>query len=68
MELDAIDLTGRYDNHIHCCPHINARSLNLYDAVQDAEKEKMMAIGLMDNFSVTSGYASLINSVCRILR
>ena len=44
MELDAIDLTGRYDNHIHCCPHINARSLNLYDAVQDAEKEKMMAI------------------------
>ena len=65
MELDAIDLTGRYDNHIHCCPHINARSLNLYDAVQDAEKEKMMAIGLMDNFSVTSGYASLINSVCK---
>lgn len=63
MELDNINLEGRYDNHIHCCPHINSRSLNLYDAVKDAEREKMVAIGLMDNFSVTSGYASLMNSI-----
>ena len=65
MELDKINLEGRYDNHVHCCPHINARSLNLYDAVKDAEREKMVAIGLMDNFSVSSGYASLMNSVFR---
>ena len=65
MELDNINLEGRYDNHIHCCPHINARSLNLHDAVEDAEREKMIAIGLMDNFSVTSGYASLMNSIFR---
>ena len=63
MDIDTIDLIGRYDNHIHCCPHINARSLNIYNAVQDAEREKMTAIGLMDNFSVTSGYASLIKSI-----
>ena len=53
--LNLISLEGRYDNHIHCCPHINKRSLNIYDAIKDAEKEKMAAIGLMDNFSITSG-------------
>ena len=62
MEFKDISLEGRYDNHIHCCPHINARSLNIFDAVKDALTEKMAAIGLMDNFSVTSGYASLIQS------
>ena len=66
--LNLIDLKGRYDNHIHCCPHINKRSLNIYDAVMDAEKEKMAAIGLMDNFSVTSGYASLMKAICKNLK
>jgi len=60
LNINNISLEGRYDNHIHCCPHINARSLNLFEAIEDAEKEKMKAIGLMDNFSNTSGYASLL--------
>jgi len=63
--LNLISLEGRYDNHIHCCPHINKRSLNIYDAIKDAEKEKMAAIGLMDNFSITSGYASLMKAICK---
>ncbi len=63
--LNLISLEGRYDNHIHCCPHINKRSLNIYDAIKDAEKEKMAAIGLMDNFSITTGYASLMKAICK---
>ena len=53
-------LKGSVDNHIHCCPHINKRSTNLFDVVDQAEKSGMYAIGLMDNFSNSSGYASLI--------
>jgi hypothetical protein len=53
-------LKGSVDNHIHCCPHINKRSTNIFQVVEQAEKLKMYAIGLMDNFSNTSGYASLL--------
>ena len=53
-------LKGSVDNHIHCCPHINKRSTNIFDVVDQAEKSGMYAIGLMDNFSNSSGYASLI--------
>ena len=53
-------LRGAIDNHIHCCPHINKRSTNILEVVRHAEKNKMHAIGLMDNFSNTSGYASLV--------
>ncbi len=53
-------LRGAIDNHIHCCPHINKRSTNIFEVVRYAEKHKMYAIGLMDNFSNTSGYASLV--------
>jgi hypothetical protein len=53
-------LKGAIDNHIHCCPHINKRSTNIFEVVRFAEKHKMYAIGLMDNFSNTSGYASLV--------
>ena len=53
-------LRGAIDNHIHCCPHINERSTNIFEVVRYAEKNKMYAIGLMDNFSNTSGYAALV--------
>ena len=26
-------LKGSVDNHIHCCPHINKRSTNIFDVV-----------------------------------
>ena len=53
-------LKGSIDNHIHCCPHINKRSTDIFEVVKKAEQLKMHAIGLMDNFSNTSGYASLV--------
>ena len=53
-------LRGAVDNHIHCCPHINKRSTNISEVVMHAEDSGMYAIGLMDNFCNTSGYASLI--------
>ena len=53
-------LKGSVDNHIHCCPHINKRRTNIFDVVDQAEKSGMYAIRLMDNFSNSSGYASLI--------
>tara|TARA_B100000900_G_scaffold390026_1_gene383387 strand:+ start:1153 stop:2040 length:888 start_codon:yes stop_codon:yes gene_type:complete len=53
-------LRGTIDNHIHCCPHINERSTNIFEVIRYAEKHKMYAIGLMDNFSNTSGYAALV--------
>ena len=56
-------LRGAIDNHIHCCPHINRRSTNIFEVVRFAEKHKMYAIGLMDNFSNTSGYASMIKKI-----
>ena len=54
-------LKGSVDNHVHCCPHINKRSTNIFKVVEQAEKLQMYSIGLMDNFSNTSGYASLIS-------
>lgn len=54
-------LVGSIDNHIHACPHLNARSLTIFDAVREAADAGMRAIGLMDNFANTSGYAALSN-------
>ena len=53
-------LEGTIDNHIHCCPHINKRSTDIFEVIKKAEQNRMYAIGLMDNFSNTSGYASLV--------
>jgi len=47
------------DNHVHACPHINPRSLDVFQAVEDAAAAGMVAVGLMDNFATTSGYAAL---------
>lgn len=52
-------LAGAVDNHVHACPHINARSLTVLDAVRDAAAAGMRAIGLMDNFCNSAGYAAL---------
>lgn len=52
-------LVGAVDNHVHACPHINARSLTVLDAVRDAAAAGMRAIGLMDNFCNSAGYAAL---------
>lgn len=52
-------LKGAIDNHIHACPHLNARSLTVFDAVREAAEAGMAGIGLMDNFCNTSGYAAL---------
>jgi hypothetical protein len=54
-------LVGAMDNHIHACPHINARCLDVFEAVEAAAASGMCAIGLMDNFANTSGYAALAN-------
>ena len=47
-------LKGSVDNHIHCCPHINKRSTNIFEVIKKAEQLEMHAVGLMDNFSNTS--------------
>lgn len=54
-------LRGAVDCHIHACPHINGRSVNVFEAVRNAAGAGMRAIGLMDNFSNSAGYAALAN-------
>lgn len=54
-------LVGAMDNHVHACPHINARSIDVLQAVDMAAKAGMKAIGLMDNFANSSGLAALAN-------
>ncbi|HET9414962.1 MAG TPA: DUF6282 family protein [Pseudolabrys sp.] len=52
-------LRGAVDNHVHACPHLNARSVDVFEAVRDAANAGMRAIGLMDNFCNSAGYAAL---------
>lgn len=52
-------LQGAVDCHVHACPHVNARSLDVLQAVRAAAAAGMHGIGLMDNFANTSGYAAL---------
>lgn len=52
-------LQGAVDCHVHCCPHINARSVTVFEAVRQAAAAGMRAIGLMDNFANSSGLAAL---------
>ena len=54
-------LRGAVDSHVHCCPHINLRSITLFDAVRAAAKAGLQGLGLMDVFSNTSGLAALAN-------
>lgn len=52
-------LIGAVDSHVHCCPHINRRTITLFDAVRQAAAAGMAGIGLMDVFANTSGYAAI---------
>jgi len=52
-------LVGAVDCHVHACPHINARSVDVFQAVRAAAAAGMRSIGLMDNFVNSSGLAAL---------
>ncbi len=52
-------LAGAVDCHVHACPHINARSLDVFDAVEQAAAAGLVGLGLMDNFGNSSGLAAL---------
>jgi hypothetical protein len=52
-------LVGAVDCHVHACPHINPRSLDVFEAVRQAAAAGMAGIGLMDNFANSSGVAAL---------
>ena len=52
-------LKGAVDSHVHCCPHINDRTVSVFDAVRQAAAAGMKGLGLMDVFANTSGLAAL---------
>jgi hypothetical protein len=52
-------LIGAVDCHVHSCPHLNGRSANVLESVRQAAAAGLKAIGLMDNFQNSSGYAAL---------
>ena len=54
-------LAGAVDCHVHACPHLNARSVDALQAVEEAGAAGMRAIGLIDNFANSSGLAALAN-------
>ena len=54
-------LKGAIDCHVHCAPHLNGRSVNVFEAVRQAAAAGMRAIGIMCNFQNTSGFAALAN-------
>ncbi len=54
-------LKGAIDCHVHCAPHLNGRSVNVFEAVRQAAAAGMKAIGIMCNFQNTSGFAALAN-------
>ncbi|MGK7869077.1 DUF6282 family protein [Falsiroseomonas sp. E2-1-a20] len=54
-------LRGAIDCHVHCAPHLNGRSVNVFEAVRQAAAAGMKAIGIMCNFQNTSGFAALAN-------
>ena len=49
-------LIGAIDGHVHACPHLNGRSVDVFDAVEQAAAAGMRAIGLMDNFCWANDY------------
>jgi hypothetical protein len=52
-------LAGAVDAHVHACPHINARRLDVLEAVREAAVAGYAGIGFIDNFANASGYAAL---------
>jgi hypothetical protein len=55
-------LKGAVDCHVHACPHINGRTVTVFEATRQAAAAGMVGIGLMDNFSNSAGYAALAMS------
>lgn len=45
-------LIGAVDCHVHACPHLNGRSLDVLQAVEEAAAAGMRGIGLMGNEAV----------------
>jgi len=54
-------LAGAVDGHVHACAHLNARSLDAFEAARQAAAAGMRAIGLMDNFASSVGIAALVD-------
>lgn len=52
-------LDGAVDSHVHACPHLNARTVTVFEAVRQAAAAGMSGLGLMDNFCNSAGYAAL---------
>ena len=52
-------LEGAVDSHVHCCPHINDRTVSVFDAARQAAAVGMKGLGLMDVFANSSGLAAL---------
>jgi hypothetical protein len=52
-------LRGAVDCHVHACPHINRRSVTVFEATRQAAAAGMRGLGLMDNFANSSGMAAL---------
>ena len=52
-------LEGAVDSHVHACPHLNDRTVTVFDAVRQAAAAGMRGLGLMDNFCNSTGYAAL---------
>ncbi|MEM8948607.1 MAG: DUF6282 family protein [Pseudomonadota bacterium] len=48
------------DSHVHACPHLNARTVTVFDAVRQAAASGLRGLGLMDNFCNSAGYAALV--------
>jgi hypothetical protein len=55
-------LQGAVDCHVHCAPHLNGRSVNVFDAMRQAAAAGMRGLGIMCNFQNTSGFAALANA------
>jgi hypothetical protein len=52
-------LEGAVDTHVHACPHLNGRTVTVFEAVRQAAAVGMRGLGLMDNFCNSAGYAAL---------
>ena len=52
-------LRGAIDSHVHCCPHINGRTVSVFEAVRAAAEAGLRGVGLMDVFANSSGLAAL---------
>jgi GNAT superfamily N-acetyltransferase len=52
-------LAGAVDGHVHACPHLNARRLDVLQAVDEAQAAGMAGLGLIDNFASSVQLAAL---------